>query len=55
MRALTEKQVTAVLGAARKTHADYYPVLLCAFQTGMRLGELASYPAFHALLHEERP
>ena len=39
IRALTEEQVGMVLAAARTSRPDYYPVLLCAFQTGMRLGE----------------
>lgn len=39
MRVLTAKQVAAVLAMAKKAYPDYYAILLCAFQTGMRLGE----------------
>lgn len=37
---LTKEQVAAYLAAARQECPEHYPLLLCAFRTGMRLGEL---------------
>ncbi len=39
-QALTKDQVSAVLAATRKLYPDFHPLMLCAFRTGMRLGEL---------------
>ncbi|MCE5340145.1 MAG: site-specific integrase [Planctomycetaceae bacterium] len=40
MKFLTKEQVSTFLIAAQKEAPEYYPLLLCAFRTGMRLGEL---------------
>lgn len=40
IRPLTREQATAVLKKAEEHFPDYHPLLLCAFRTGMRLGEL---------------
>ncbi|MCY2928592.1 MAG: site-specific integrase [Planctomycetota bacterium] len=40
IRALTREQVKAVLDAAAELYPDYYPLVLCGFRTGMRMGEL---------------
>ena len=37
---LTREQVSAFLTTARQECPEHYPLLLCAFRTGMRLGEL---------------
>ncbi len=37
---LTRAQATAFLKAAREHDPEHFPLLLCAFRTGMRLGEL---------------
>jgi integrase len=38
--AYTREEVTALLDAAHEHHPSWYPFLLCALRTGMRLGEL---------------
>jgi len=40
IRPLTRDQVTAFLEAALRERPEHHPLLLCAFRTGMRLGEL---------------
>lgn len=40
IRPLTRDQASAVLAAAREAFPADYPLLLCAFRTGMRMGEL---------------
>lgn len=37
---LTKEEVSKVLSLAFTEYPEYYPLLLCAFRTGMRLGEL---------------
>ena len=37
---LTKEQVATLLDYVYHKHARFYPVLLCAFRTGMRMGEL---------------
>jgi len=40
VKPLSKEQATAFLAGAREHSPDYFPMLLCAFRTGMRLGEL---------------
>ncbi len=40
IRPLTRDQASAVLAAAQEAFSEDYPLLLCAFRTGMRMGEL---------------
>ncbi len=40
VRPLTREQVSAVLAVARREFPMHYPILICAFRTGMRMGEL---------------
>ena len=40
VRPLTRDQVAAFLTAAQQHQPEHHPMLLCAFRTGMRLGEL---------------
>lgn len=40
IRPLTKTQVGMFLAGAERFYPDSYPLLLCAFRTGMRLGEL---------------
>lgn len=40
VRPLTTEEASRFLSAARGHAPDHYPLLLCAFRTGMRLGEL---------------
>ena len=40
IRPLTREQVAQFLQAVQEHFSDYYPLLLTAFRTGMRLGEL---------------
>ncbi|MEN8231435.1 MAG: site-specific integrase [Thermodesulfobacteriota bacterium] len=40
VRPMTPKEVTIFLGKCLETQPSYYPFFLCAFRTGMRLGEL---------------
>ncbi len=40
IRPLTRDQASAVLAAAQEAFPEDYPLLLCAFRTGMRMGEL---------------
>lgn len=37
---LNHEEVDLFLGACQKDHPEYFPFFLCAFRTGMRLGEL---------------
>lgn len=37
---LTKEQVSVFLATTQREFPEYYPLLLCAFRTGMRLGEL---------------
>ena len=37
---LTHEEVDLFLGACQKNYPEHYPFFLCAFRTGMRLGEL---------------
>jgi len=38
---LSKDEVSALLGLVLQKYPQHYPVLLCAFRTGMRMGELA--------------
>ena len=40
VRPLTREQARAFLDHAREHYPDHYPLLLCAFRTGMRMGEV---------------
>lgn len=40
MKFLTKEQIATFLITAQKEAPDHYPLLLCAFRTGMRMGEL---------------
>jgi integrase len=40
VHALTRDEVTVFLSAAQEHYLEYYPLFLCAFRTGMRMGEL---------------
>ena len=40
MQALTKEQASHFLATAKREFAHAYPLLLCAFRTGMRMGEL---------------
>ncbi len=38
---LTREQVSDLLGLVQRAYPEHYPLLLCSFRTGMRMGELA--------------
>lgn len=40
IKSLTKEQISMLLATARQKKPNHYPMLLCAFRTGMRLGEL---------------
>ena len=40
IKALTKEQVSKLLATTRTERPDHFPLLLCAFRTGVRLGEL---------------
>jgi integrase len=40
LQPLTREQAVVFLAAAREHFSDFYALLLCAFRTGMRMGEL---------------